>query len=914
MKKLIVSFMLVVFIFSAFYPAIYATENIIANETQEVKEEETAEEVAQNTVQEEPETNPEENVVANMATEENQIADEIEQLEESSVKVEDTEVIENKVENAINEVKEEKENILHVETNVNAAITGKMYIEKPNQNQTVTLPNSNIIDVEGWAVSTEKNAVLKVYINDKFIKNVEHRTVRDDVDLIVSPEFGGTTNTPKAGFKVALDITALPAGNNTIKIEQVSSNGQIICSDAKTIQIKQTQYTGKMYMENFPLLTYTLPNSNTMNLFGWAVSDDAGAYLIVEIDGKQYTSSTTRTKRSDVDSTVSPNYGGTVNTPKAGFSINVNISNLAKGMHKVIVSEVSRYDKIMASVSVQLKIETTKYNGKMYIETPTNYQTFTLPNSNNLTVKGWAVAGDKNAILKVYIDNKYVKNIEKRVTRGDVNTSVSPEFGGTTNTPKAGFETNLDISTLTAGMHKIKIEQVSRYGELICQDEKTIQITHVQFKGKMNLETFPVLTYSLPDSPIMNLFGWAVSDDAGAYMIVQIDGKQYACSTTRTKRTDVDSAVSPNYGGTASTPKAGFSINVDIRNLHEGVHTVVVSEVSRYNKIMASSEMKVKVVTPNYTGMLNIESPIKNKRYPSGWLEVKGWALTEVSGDFIKVYLDGKYQTIAQATERTDVLGVHGAKYPNHNQYAGFISNINTSGLGEGTHTIKIEHCSRYGKTIEVAEIPFTISNTTTWGIDVSHYQGTIDWNAVRNQGVNFAILKIGEYRESSGRIIVDSRFNEYYTMCKQLGIAVGGYFYSYAFDPNEASHEASACLQIIQGKSFEMPIFLDIEDDIIRNAVNSGRTSRDALTNGAITFCQIMNQNGHKAGVYANKNFLTNYLNASVLEQYNIWLAHYVASSDYSGRYDMWQYTSSGSIPGINGPVDLDWCFRRYY
>ena len=74
------------------------------------------------------------------------------------------------------------------------------------------------------------------------------------------------------------------------------------------------------------------------------------------------------------------------------------------------------------------------------------------------------------------------------------------------------------------------------------------------------------------------------------------------------------------------------------------------------------------------------------------------------------------------------------------------------------------------------------------------------------------------------------------------------------------------------------------------------------------------MNSSGYRGGVYASKNFFIDYLNVSVLERYDIWLAHYTEATDYTGKFDIWQYTSSGSIPGINGNVDLDWCFTRYF
>ncbi len=618
--------------------------------------------------------------------------------------------------------------------------------------------------------------------------------------------------------------------------------------------------------------------------------------------------------RPDVDYLVSPSYGGTTNTPKAGFEVDVDISKYAQGNYTIKVEEISRYGVVVCKEERSIRIAQMQYTGRMNIEGPSNNQTVTLPNENSLKVKGWAVSNDSQATLRVYINNQYIKNATTRVNRPDVDYLVSPSYGGTTNTPKAGFEVDLDISGYGEGNYTIKVEEISRYGAVVCKEERSIRITQMQYAGRMNIESPTVLNHSLPNQKIMQISGWAVSNDPAAYMIVLIDGEIRPCTVTRTNRPDVDSLVSPSYGGITSTPKAGVLIRVDIDGLHEGSHTVVVAEVSRFHKIVASSpNMQLNITSPYYTGLMNIEAPITNKRYRSDWLRVTGWAITEANGDYIKIFLDGQYQTFAEPIARPDVLNVHGSKYPNHNVNVGFVSNICTMGLGEGMHKVTVQQCSRYGKVIQEKEVIFMISNTTTWGVDVSHHNQTINWDAVRNSGVNFAILKIGEYRESSGAVLVDSKFEENYAACKARGIAVGGYFYSYAFNPTEAAHEADACTKIISGKSFEMPIFIDIEDGIVTKAIDQGRTSVDNLTNAMITFCDIMNSRGYQAGVYSYKNFFEKYLNTPVLERYNIWLAHYVSSTNYAGKYDIWQYTSSGNVGGINGFVDLNWCYKHY-
>ena len=456
---------------------------------------------------------------------------------------------------------------------------------------------------------------------------------------------------------------------------------------------------------------------------------------------------------------------------------------------------------------------------------------------------------------------------------------------------------------------------VSRFGEILETSTVNIKITHNEYKGTLWIESPQNnSTYKLPDTEKITLTGWGISNDENAKVKLYVNDSYWTDIERTIVRNDVISAK-PEYN--SSTNKVGFSTSIDISQFPDGQQEIRVDIVSRFGKVISSYNRNIKIDTPSYPGIMNIEEPIRNKIYSTGTLTVRGWALSEDKNDSIKIYLDGKSIGVATRTERNDVFNIY-----NNNEYGGiettplpgFVLSINTESLTQGMHTIRVVNISGYRKEIQSMEVTFRISNTIKAGIDVSQYQGNIDWNSVKNSGVNFAILRIGYYLESQGRAVIDPYFEQNYNACKSLGIAVGGYFYSYAFNSAEASREAQACLSAISGKSFEMPIFLDVEDNILKNAVADGRTNKNELTNASITFCDIMNSSGYRGGVYASKNFFIDYLNVSVLERYDIWLAHYTEATDYTGKFDIWQYTSSGSIPGINGNVDLDWCFTRYF
>lgn len=181
--------------------------------------------------------------------------------------------------------------------------------------------------------------------------------------------------------------------------------------------------------------------------------------------------------------------------------------------------------------------------------------------------------------------------------------------------------------------------------------------------------------------------------------------------------------------------------------------------------------------------------------------------------------------------------------------------------------------------------------------IDVSEWQGSIDWKKVKASGVDYAILRAGFGREVSQ---IDARFEANYKNAKAAGVKLGAYWYSYADSVTDAEKEAKACLSVLKGKTFELPVYYDLEDN---SQVGFGKTT---LTNIAKKFCDTLKASGYSVGVYANANWFKNYLDYSGLKKlYSIWLAQYNSTAQY--ECDIWQYSSSGSVKGISGNVDMN-------
>lgn len=194
-------------------------------------------------------------------------------------------------------------------------------------------------------------------------------------------------------------------------------------------------------------------------------------------------------------------------------------------------------------------------------------------------------------------------------------------------------------------------------------------------------------------------------------------------------------------------------------------------------------------------------------------------------------------------------------------------------------------------------------------GIDVSKWNGSIDWNAVKNSGIEYVIIRCGYRGSSAGSLIEDPKYVTNIKGAINAGLKVGVYFFTQAISEAEAVEEASMVLEQVKNYKLTYPIFLDVE-------ASGGRADKiDKATRTAVckAFCETIQSAGYTAGIYANKNWLEEKIDANALGRYKIWLAQYASAPTYGGRYDMWQYRSTGRVSGISGDVDMNWSYLNY-
>ena len=196
--------------------------------------------------------------------------------------------------------------------------------------------------------------------------------------------------------------------------------------------------------------------------------------------------------------------------------------------------------------------------------------------------------------------------------------------------------------------------------------------------------------------------------------------------------------------------------------------------------------------------------------------------------------------------------------------------------------------------------------NRTARGIDVSKFQGSIDWNAVKADGITFAIIRCGYRGYGSGALVEDSTYRANIRGAINAGLKVGVYFYSQATNEAEAVEEASMVLSLVSGYSLPLGVYYDTE----KVAGDTGRAdtiSAAQRTACAVAFCETIRNSGYSAGVYSYASWFYNSLNFANISKYNTWIAQYRDTLNFSYKYNIWQYTGSGHVNGISKPVDMN-------
>lgn len=201
------------------------------------------------------------------------------------------------------------------------------------------------------------------------------------------------------------------------------------------------------------------------------------------------------------------------------------------------------------------------------------------------------------------------------------------------------------------------------------------------------------------------------------------------------------------------------------------------------------------------------------------------------------------------------------------------------------------------------------LSREAVTGVDVSSHQGDIDWSAVAGDGIEFAILRIGNRGYSQGGLKQDANFEVNYAGAAENGLDVGVYFFSQAVSVEEALEEAEFVLGILNGRALQMPVYFDWEE-ITDDVARTDEVDTETVTACAVAFCQRIQEAGYEAAVYCNG--MVGYLRYDIaqLEHLPLWYAEYKSWPSFAYAFEMWQYSNTATVAGISGSADLNLYF----
>ncbi len=197
------------------------------------------------------------------------------------------------------------------------------------------------------------------------------------------------------------------------------------------------------------------------------------------------------------------------------------------------------------------------------------------------------------------------------------------------------------------------------------------------------------------------------------------------------------------------------------------------------------------------------------------------------------------------------------------------------------------------------------VTGPYSMGVDVSEYRGAINWEKVKNAGMEFAIIRVGGRGWGTGKLYPDGKAEEYYQGAKKAGLQVGVYFFSQATSVEEALEEAQYTLSLIQGWELDLPVVFDWE--YVSADARTANVKARTLTDCSLAFCKAIEEAGYQAMIYFNASQGRDLLYLEELTDYPFWLAMYDAPMNYPYEVEYWQYTKKGSVPGIYGETDVN-------
>lgn len=364
------------------------------------------------------------------------------------------------------------------------------------------------------------------------------------------------------------------------------------------------------------------------------------------------------------------------------------------------------------------------------------------------------------------------------------------------------------------------------------------------------------------------------------------NGKTASCNVTVKKLAD---SITLNKSSLTLGVGEQYDLNSSIPNNTAAYYRLYYSN----NTAIAPVQKSGGLVTAKTAGTTTIRCKLNNGKEATCKVTVKS-APSSVSLNYTSATLKVGQSKTLTATLNSNAYSYRSDWTSSNSKIATVNSNGKVFAKSQGTVTITYKTYN--GKT---AKCKLTVSGSAAKCIDVSTWQGSIDFGKVKSAGYDYVIIRAGYGKEKSQK---DNMFETNYKNAKSAGLKVGAYWFSYAMSPSTATAEADACLSCIKGKKFELPVYYDMEYQPAMSTSNSNYTKM------AVNFCNELKSNGFKSGVYSSASVYDYLLNRKTLKNngISIWNAQW--SSYCSVPCDIWQYSEKGQVNGISASVDMNY------
>lgn len=458
-------------------------------------------------------------------------------------------------------------------------------------------------------------------------------------------------------------------------------------------------------------------------------------------------------------------------------------------------------------------------------------------------------------------------------------------------------------------------------------------------KGIIKIEK-PQNNISIYNKSNVEVLGWKMSNIKNTYVKLFLDNKELEEIKYYGRKDIVNSIL--GYGTVVENSEPGFKIMIDANELVEGQHSLKAELYTPDGELLSQNN---RIFFIDNTLTVSYKSHIQD----IGWQnEVKNGELSGTQGqskriEALQINLNNAPNG-AKVLYKTHVQDIGWQSWKSNGELAG------TEGRSKRIEAIQIKlenmdeytieyqvHIQDYGwsdwyidgetagtigksKRIEAIRIRIVKKYKRGYmGIDVSQYNGDINWANVKNSGIDFAMIRVG-FRGwgQAGNFKEDANFKTNIQNAKAAGLKVGVYFVTQAKNDQESIQEANWVLDKIQNYHLDYPVALDIEASTAPN--NTGRADNlDKNTRGRLAriFCQTIQNSGYVPMIYLNVDWAKNRVDMSQLTEYDTWIANYkhdlTLKPSYSGKYTIWQYTDIGRINGINTKVDVNISYKRY-